>query len=479
MRPIWFLVAILVLLQVFLQGEIAYAQKANCEYGPEIGILAESLHHRSSAETVERIESALNTQSFNKCERALLHSFVGHQLYELDDFDSVIEHFQAAIASGGLADDDILNLKGNIAQLKIANGDYLEGVEMLSGLVEQSGQDNPEYEYLIMVALIQAEEFEAALPYVEAWFDEASPLEREHYDLLNFIYSDQLMLEKQDQILQEMLARWPQDQRLWDQWVAVLTEQGKDAEVFEVHKILYLNGMMDEEFELLQFIDLYHDYGLPFQAAEILDREISSGRISGTTENFIKLSMLYDAAKETTIALRAFEKGARLTESPDIWLDYGQALCKARRFQDGEDAFLTAVTNADDSMDIWREIAKCRYGAAQEMPKPSCDGRSYGQAVTLEPRFVQNQKTIEAYENIALTSRYYSEAQERLVFLAAENERYETRCQSYSHPHGELCIIALENAYNFERIRGGFYLDKSNEHCMAYKSAYDEMYRDP
>ena len=72
------------------------------------------------------------------------------------------------------------------------------------------------------------------------------------------------MLEKQYQILQEMLARWPQDQRLWDQWVAVLTEQGKDAEVFEVHKILYLNGMMDEEFELLQFIDLYHDYGLPF-----------------------------------------------------------------------------------------------------------------------------------------------------------------------------------------------------------------------
>jgi len=270
----------------------------------------------------------------------------------------------------------------------------------------------------IMQAWVQAERFSNALPWAEKWFRAASPKERKHYDLLNFLYNNLGMPGKQADIVKQMINRWPEDKSLWDAWASMLANGGREQEAFEVTKMLYLGGALNTEQDLMKVVQYYSFYDMPYQAAEILEREMNAGRIAKDTDKMVQLSNLFRQAREYKRAIPVLEQAAAGS---------GQATC-------------SMSTEQKDAA----PISQTRRAA------------------------------VEAFRQVPATSRENRNAKKWVSFIAAERNALDRRCEFEKNIERELCYQKIKGAYDNEIFEGKFLLEDKN--CEKFKEDYDAAY---
>ena len=158
---------------------------------------------------VNILNTVLTMPELNPYEKSTIYQMQGACYYELNQYSQAIQGFENAINAGGLLPNEVDNLRVNISQLLIANGQYARGAQMLEDWNRRGGNLKPSHIDLLVQAWVQAENYSRALPWAERWFNAASPKERKHFDLMNFLYVYLDMPDKQANIAKQMHDRWP------------------------------------------------------------------------------------------------------------------------------------------------------------------------------------------------------------------------------------------------------------------------------
>ena len=155
------------------------------------------------------LQQILFNPNLKPYESGLIYQMLGTAHYELNDLGAAIIAFEKALLSGGLTAQECDQLELNVVQLLIANGQYREGALRLEQYVLAQETVKPQYIDMLVGAWVQAEDYERALPWAERWFNDASPKERRHFDLLNFLYNNLGMGHKQIEIREQKDALFP------------------------------------------------------------------------------------------------------------------------------------------------------------------------------------------------------------------------------------------------------------------------------
>ncbi|NNE57100.1 MAG: hypothetical protein HKN36_03245 [Hellea sp.] len=419
------------------------------------------------------LNEALSIEGLNAYERSTIYTMLGQFYYEQDQLGQALSNFQNAINAGGMLPKEIDSLEVSIAQLMIANGQYTEGARRLEAWVNRTGQRNPKYTELLMQAWIQADNYNAALPWAEEWFRSASPKERKHFDTLNFLYNNLGMQGRQADIVKEMIVRWPEDKTLWDNWTSLLANGGRETEAFEVNKMLYLGGALTSEQDLLKIVQYYSYYDMPYQAALILEKEMNAQRISRNADRLVQLSDLFRQAREYKRALPVLEAAANASGRSKSWADYGEALYNEGDCGKAQTAFQKAMDMGYDRGKSWMLIATCLYEEGQADERPSCD-MTREQRIS-SPKVIKNNNAIAAFRKVPATSREYSSAKKWITFVSDENQAYEDRCEFMANLERDLCFIKMDNAEEARIFNEGkFVLEEEDQYCMPFKGAWEE-----
>ena len=302
----------------------ASAQEEGRQFGAKAGtIVNEGLQFINSNQhqaAISKLNEAMALPELNAYERSTIYQMMGASYYETNNYAQAISSFENAINAGGLLPNESDSLRVNIAQLLIANGSYAQGAQMLENHLNRGGQEKPAYVEMLVQAWVQSDNYSKALPWAEKWFNRSNPKERKHFDLLNFLYNNLGQPGRQADIVRQMINRWPEDKTLWDAWASMLANGGREQEAFEVTKMLYLGGALNSEQDLVKVVQYYSFYDMPYQAAEILEREMNAGRIAQSSTKLVQLSDLYRQAREYKKAISNFGKSGGLIRS-------SQALC--------------------------------------------------------------------------------------------------------------------------------------------------------
>ena len=256
------------------------------------------------------LERALALPELSPYEQSVMYQMLGACHYELGNYGAAIFGFEQAINAGGLLPKEASNLRLNIAQLLIVNEEFARGAQMLEDWQQAGGTLKGKQEEMLWQAWVQAEQYERALPWAEHWVDEARPKTRKHYDVLNFLYAQLGMDAKQTKIVEQMIARWPEDKTLWRAMGSLLAKTGRDKDAFEVEKILYIQGALSEQNELQRLVQYYAYYGMPYQAARILEKELNTGRIAKSKAALTQLADLLRQAREYEKAIPVLKLAA-------------------------------------------------------------------------------------------------------------------------------------------------------------------------
>ena len=457
--------------------QAAYAQEEGRQFSAAAGEkVNEALTLANSGQNqaaVNILQGAITAPDLNAYERSTIYQMLGQYSYELNRAVEAQQNFENAINAGGLLPNEIDNIKIVIAQLMIGNGQYREGAQRLENYLNSGGQQKPQYVDLLVNAWVQAEDYRRALPWAEKWFNAASPKERKHFDLLNFLFNNLGMQGRQADIVKQMINRWPEDKTLWDAWASMLANGGREQEAFEVTKMLYLGGALNEEQDLLKVVQYYSFYEMPFQAAEILEREMNANRISRTPDKLKQLSGLFRQAREYKRAIPILEAAASQSGEAKLYADLGEALYNEGDCQKSETAFTEAINRGYDAGKSWMLIANCRYDQTNTLDRLNCEMSDAQMAEAPITRARQN--AINAFDKVPAGSRVKSDARKWVQFINAEKEAVDRRCEFERNVEKELCFQKIKQAYDAEIFTGGFKLEDAT--CQRFKAGYDAEFR--
>lgn len=424
---------------------------------------------------LSKLSEALALPELNAYEKSIIYQIQGSSYYQLDQYGPAISSFENAINAGGLLPNEADSLRVNIAQLMIGNGQYAQGAQMLENYLARGGQQKPQYVEYIMQAWIQSENYSKALPWAEKWFNAASPKERKHFDLMNFLYNNLGMQGRQADIVKQMINRWPEDKTLWDAWASMLANGGREQEAFEVSKMLYLGGALSSEQDLMKVVQYYSFYDMPFQAAQILEKEMNAGRISRDSAKMVQLSSLFRQAREYKRAIPVLESAAASSGQAKLYADLGEALYNEGQCQKAETAFKSAINKGYDAGKSWMLIATCRYEDTQNQERINC--KMSDAQKDAAPISKSRQSAIQAFEQVPSSSREGRNAKKWISFIKAEREAVENRCIFEANVEKELCFAIIKGAYDNEVFVGKFEMDEKDKKCEAFKAEYDSKYR--
>ncbi|WP_371397522.1 tetratricopeptide repeat protein [Fretibacter rubidus] len=456
------------------QDPAAEGRQFGAKAGELVNTANELLRENQAAAAISSLNQALAIPDINSYERSIINQMLGASYYEQNQYSEAIRYFEAAISAGGLLPNELSALRVNIAQLLIANGSYAQGAQMLENYINRGGEVKPAYVEMLTQAWVQSDNYSKALPWAERWFNSASPKERKHFDLLNFLYNNLRMPGKQADIVRQMINRWPEDKTLWDAWASMLANGGREQEAFEVSKMLYLGGALNTEADLMKVVQYYSFYDMPFQAAQILERELNSGKISQSPEKLVQLSDLYRQAREYKKAIPILERAASQSGQAKLYADLGEALYNEGDCTKAEDAFNNAISRGYDAGKSYMLIGTCRYENAQKLDRAVCKGTTKAQRQGSEKN-KRREAAIEAFDRVPASSREGSNAKKWISFIRAEAEAVERRCEFEASVEQELCYVKIKQAYDAQIFTGTFDLD--DEACERFIEKYDSIYR--
>lgn len=409
----------------------------------------------------------------NPYEKSTIYQMLGQAYNDVDNVSSALKSFQDAINAGGLLPNEVDNIKVVIAQLLIVDGQFRAGGEALEKYLREGGQEKPAYVDMLVQAWLGAEDYKRALPWAEKWFNAANPKERKHFDLLNFLYNTLEMPGKQADIVKAMIQKWPEDRMLWDNWASMLGNGGREQDAFEVNKMLYLGGAMTKESDIKKVIQYYSYYEMPYQAAQILEREMKSGRITRNAENLEELSKYYRTAREYKKAIPVIEEAAKISGSAAQYAALGEAYFNEGDCNKAEDAFKKAIDRGYDSGKSWMQVANCIYDSTQNVDRLDCSMTDAEMDAAPITRI--RAQAVEAFKKVPAGSRESRNAKKWLTFVSEERSAVERRCVFEQNVEKELCFSKIKLEYDNLAFSGGeFVLD--DENCMQFKAAYDEKY---
>ena len=424
------------------------------------------------------LEAALNLPILNSYEQSVIYQILGSAHYEQGDYTAAVQDFEQAIMSGGLLPQEASNLRVNIAQLLIANAQYAQGAQMLEDWHEAGGKLKRAHEEMLWQAWVQAEEYERALPWAERWVGEANPKQRKHYDTLNFLYANLGLPAKQARIVKQMINRWPEDQNLWRVWSSLFVRSGREKDAFEVERMLYLGGVLMSAEELSRLVQYYSYYDMPFQAANILAKEMKVGRIPNTAKRRAQLAGLWRQARAYDKAIpilegltqRSLDALGTQAKVSGLGADYAKLAEAYYRHSDCEAALKATGKAANsgyhNSAKLYEQVGMCFYEASQNEKRRSCN-----KLERISEREALQDKAIKVFgqaEKFAKRSKVDAPSKWQ-KFIVAEKKRDNNRCVVIASIRRDKCFIEIRKRYFVPYFDGPFNL---SDQCRLYLNEY-------
>ncbi|MEE2567371.1 tetratricopeptide repeat protein [Hyphobacterium marinum] len=407
----------------------------------------------------------LLSQSPNNFERFVIHRMRGVAYFSSDRSQQAIQDFEAAINTGAATTDERVALRMNIGQLYIVNEQYSQGIAAMEQAIREGATLNANLAMMLAQAYGQAERYSEGIRYAQIAFDQASPRERRHYDLLLFFLQQLDRVPQQRDLIQEMVERWPGERNYWTSLVALMARTNDEQGAFEANKLMYLNGMLNEEREIIRIAQYYSYFEYPYRGAVILEREMNAGRVNRTRQNLETLANMWRQAREFDRAIPVLRQLAQQSNSGDDYLKLAEALYQENELADAETAFEQALQRGGFNRpgDAWALLGTVRYERGNRQDALQAFGRC--------SNMTESRRTCQGWTTF-INGELAAEEQARLLRIRVTVEECRNTIRE------ELVIITLtgdEDSFDEE----GRAIVTIPERCQPYFNQYGDQTAGP
>jgi len=261
-------------------------------------------------------------------ERTNVLNYIGFVMYSTDDINGAIAVYKEMLTIPDLEPQLKKQTVYTMAQLMTMEEDYTEAIRLLNLWFTLETNPGPQPYILFAQNLYQVNRYADMVQPIETAMEVArtrnTEIKEDWYVLLNFAYFQQENYEKVRDIQKVLLVTWPK-KRYWFSLAGAYTELGEEINLLTSYDAAHTQGLLEKESELVTMAQLYMQHDVPYKAATLLDKEMTSGRVKKNAKNYRLLSQAWSLSMEDARSIPALEQAAKLSDEGELNLRLGNA----------------------------------------------------------------------------------------------------------------------------------------------------------
>jgi len=286
---------------------------------------------------LKNLNSLYNPDKLTEYEQANVLNYLGYVYYNMDDIKNAIRTYVRMLAIPSLEEQMAKQTTYTLAQLYTMEEQYNNALSTLDKWFLLETNPAPDPFILKAQNLYQVERYSDMIRPIENAIRIAKarnkPAKEDWYVLLNFAYFQQENYRKVRDIQKILLVDWPK-KRYWFSLAGAFTELGEDENLINAYAAANDQSMLEKESELVTMAQLFLQREVPYKAGQLLEKEMTAGRVSKSAKNYRLLSQAWQLSMEDEKAIPALREAARRTDDGELDIRLGNAFLNTGRYDD-------------------------------------------------------------------------------------------------------------------------------------------------
>lgn len=307
-----------------------------------LSVIHELMGNGKQADALRKLNS-LEKQKLNAYEQALMFQTYGFVHAQKGDYQKAIPYFERSLSLDALPNVAQQGMLYSLAGLYTTQEEFQKSIDILSTWFQYEKEPKADAYILMASNYAELKRYLDALPYVKKAISSSEKPQESWYQLELAIYFEEKQFQNAVTVLKQLVAMWPDKVKYWNTLSGAYQELKQDQNALATMMLVYQKGLITEEKKLLNVVRMNLFLELPFQAGEILEKEMGDGRISATQKNLELLLGAWSAAREFDKAIRVIDRVAPMTDNGEYYIEKAKLHAEKSEWQSVVDAAAQAI----------------------------------------------------------------------------------------------------------------------------------------
>jgi tetratricopeptide (TPR) repeat protein len=286
----------------------------------------------------EAIE-AMNAEKYNEARQALAKLNMSRlSPYELSRTEQILafldysqekyatarEHYQKAIAAGGLSEVELDQVRYTIAQLYMVEEKWKEGAAALEEWFRTTPKPNAAAYYLLAAAYYQLGDHRKALEPAKKAVEMSENPQETWLQLVLALYLQDDKFKEAIPYLNRLINMFPEKKTYWVQLSSIYGQLENYEKSLALMQAAYNAGMLTEASEYTRLADLLVFLEVPYRGAQVLSEAMEKKIVPTDGKTLEKLSQAWIAAREYDKAVEPLRRAAEMAPNGDLYVRLGE-----------------------------------------------------------------------------------------------------------------------------------------------------------
>jgi tetratricopeptide (TPR) repeat protein len=421
----------------------------------------ELLEEDENQEALQKLNSLMNRRgdSMKPFDKASVLQIRGTTYVNLEDMDSALDDFSAALNLNALPEDQQNRLRFNLAQIFFVNERYEDSIRLFEEWMRADVKVTDTAWFMLAAAYYNLDNYPKALQSIQSAIEVSPKPQKRYYDLANAIYSELENVLDRTGLLETMVELWPDSLSYWRQLSSLYMEQGNQLKSFGALETAYVNGLITSGDDIIMLAQYYSTFDNPHRGAQLIEKEMEADRVERNVKNLELLSQLWSQAREHNKAIPVLREAARMSDEGLLSFRLGQSLLANEQNEEAERALEAALEKGglEESRraEAWMLLGNARFNQAE--PGDREQRNDADEAFAEAERFGSTRRQASDWRGyinaINQTERRQAALEEEQgeVLATAARERLLTACRAQQLAGSELseqCATLLSKSDN-------------------------------
>lgn len=272
---------------------------------------------------LKKMNSMKHKLRLNPHEQALMWQTYGYIYASQEKFSKAIASFVKCLDLKALPKGAALDTQYNLGQLYMANHQFKQAVKVLGEWIGKVDNPAPSANFLFSMALTQVKKWKQALYYAKRTVNATKHPKEAWLQLLLSIQFELKNNREVAAVLQRLIKHYPK-KAYWLQLSAVYANMKDDKRALALLEICDMQGYLDTHGQQMNMYSLLMQVGVPYKAAQVLEKGMRKGLIKRTKQTLTMLGDAWLRAREFKRAVGPLSEAAKLSPDGNLWVRVAQ-----------------------------------------------------------------------------------------------------------------------------------------------------------
>ncbi|WP_319380861.1 tetratricopeptide repeat protein [Thiomicrorhabdus sp.] len=303
--------------------------------------LSKSGENRQAISSLKALLGEIDKEPYAK---AIVEQQLAYAYLKTDNYSKARAFGRSALNSGELPPEAVHGLHWLLAQLAFQQDDYSETIRYAGLWVEnESSGKVGKGLFLIGYSYYHLDQYRNAASRFEAAIKSEKSPPVDWQKLLLASYMQSKNYAKAEGLLRSLIERQPKTLLWWEYLVGIYLQRDKEDKALAALVLAYNHHRLKSE-DVMRMVQLFDYRGIPFKAAELMQKSIDEGRFSASYKNLQLLGQLWLNARERKKALETLTKAAALSKKGRDDLLIGRLHMENGQWKEAVGAFRRALS---------------------------------------------------------------------------------------------------------------------------------------